>query len=66
MKIEKNGQSVAEFEYDRRGRISDVKLPDGRHYQFRYDYDRADTRRIVRAILTAPDRSTAKFDFPPS
>ena len=66
VKVEMNGQNVADFDYDRQGRISDLKLPDGRHYQFRYDYDRTDTRRIVRSILTAPDRSTAKFDFPPN
>jgi YD repeat-containing protein len=66
VKIEENGQSVADFDYDRQGRVSDLKLPDGRHYRFRYDYDRADTKRIVRATLTAPDRSTAKFDFPPN
>lgn len=66
MKVEENGQRVAEFDYDRQGRISDLKLPDGRLCKFRYEYDRADTNRIVRAILTAPDGSIAKFDIPPN
>jgi YD repeat-containing protein len=57
MKVEENAQSVAEFDYDRRGRISDLKLPDGRRFRLRYEYDRADTKRVVRSILTAPDGS---------
>jgi predicted Zn-dependent protease len=66
MKLEENGQRIVEFDYDRQGRISDLKLPDGRLYQFRYEYDRADTKRIVRSILMAPDGSSAKFDIQPN
>lgn len=66
MKVEENGQRLVEFDYDRQGRISDLKLPDGRLHRFRYEYDRADAKRIVRSILTAPDGSITKFDIPPN
>ena len=65
-KIEENGQRLVEFDYDRRGRISDLKLPDGRRYQFQYEYDRADPKRVVRSVLISPDGSNATFDIPPS
>jgi YD repeat-containing protein len=65
-KVEENGQWLLEIDYDRRGRINDLKLPDGRRYRFSYEYDRADAKRIVKSILTLPDRSITKFDIPPN
>ena len=66
MKVEEDGQRVGEFEYDRDGRISELKFPDGRNFRLRYEYDRADTKRIVRSLLTAPDGSVTKFDIEPN
>ena len=43
-------------------RFRDLKLSDGRIYRFEYEYDRTDPIRIVRAIVTGPDRAIAKFD----
>ena len=61
-KIEEDGRQLAEFDYNRRARISQLKLPDGRVYRFEYDYDRADPKRVVRSVVTGPDRAVAKFD----
>jgi YD repeat-containing protein len=63
MKIEEDGQRVVEFEYDRQGRIGEVKLPDGRLYRFDYQYDRADSRRVVRSFLTGPDGAVTRFNL---
>jgi uncharacterized protein RhaS with RHS repeats len=63
MNIEENGRRVVEFDYDRRGRISELKLFDGRPYRFEYQYDPADTNRVVRSVATAPDGSTNKFEI---
>ncbi len=65
-KVEENGQRLVEFDYDRQGRISDLKLPDGRLFKFQYEYDRADTKRVGRSVLTAPDGSISKFDIQPN
>jgi YD repeat-containing protein len=65
-KVEENGQRLVEFDYDRDGRISELKLPDGRRFRLRYEYDRADAKRIAKSILTLPDRSITKFDIPPN
>lgn len=64
--VEENGRRVVEFDYDRRGRISDLKLPDGRLYRFEYEYDQANTSRVVRSAVTAPDGSVSKFDIQPN
>jgi YD repeat-containing protein len=65
-KVEENDQWLVEFDYDQQGRISDLKLPDGRLFNFQYEYDRADTKRVVRSVLTAPDGSISKFDIQPN
>jgi YD repeat-containing protein len=62
MKVEENGQKVVEFEYGRLGRIRELKLPDGRLYRFEYEYDRANSKRVIRSILIAPDGTITKFD----
>ena len=62
MKIEEDGRQLVEFDYDRRSRISELKLPDGRVYRFEYDYDRADPKRVVRSVVIRPDRTVARFD----
>jgi YD repeat-containing protein len=64
MNIEENDRRVVEFDYDRRGRISELRLPDGRLYRFDYQFDPANTNRIVRSIITAPDGSTTRFEIP--
>jgi|GEM_PF-1087813 len=63
MKVEENGRSLVEFDYDRQGRLSELKLADGRKYRFRYEYHPGEEKRIAKAILTAPDGSSAKFDI---
>ena len=60
-RVEEDGQAFVDFDYDRR-RISEVKLANGRIYRFEYEYDRADPKRVARAIVTGPDRAIAKFD----
>lgn len=65
-KVEENDQWLVEFDYDRQGRISDLKLPDGRLLKFQYEYDRADTKRVIRSVLTAPDGSISKFEIQPN
>ena len=62
--IEENGQRVAEFDYDRRGRLSELKLSDGRLYRFDYQYDAGDTKKVVRSTVTSPDGSISKFEIP--
>ena len=63
MKIEEDGQRVVEFDYDNQGRIRDLKLPDRRLYRFEYEYDRADSERVIRSILTGPGGAITKFDI---
>ena len=65
-KIEENGRRLIEFNYDDQGRIGRISQLDGRTYRIRYDFDGPDKRRIVRAFVTSPDGSTAKFDIPPN
>jgi predicted Zn-dependent protease len=65
IKVEEDGRRIVEFDYDRQGRIRDLKLPNNRIYRFEYDYDRADSRRVIRSILKAPDGAIARFDIPP-
>ena len=62
-KVEENGQSLIEFDYDQQGRVSDLKLPNRQRYRLEYEYDRADSGRVVRSILKGPDGATAKFDM---
>jgi YD repeat-containing protein len=62
MKVEEDGRPLLEFDYDRHSRIRELKLADGRSYRFEYEYDPADPKRVVRAILTGPDSAVAKFD----
>ena len=62
--VEENDRRVLEFDYDRRGRISELRLPDGRLYRFNYQFDPANTKRIVRSIITAPDGATTRFEIP--
>jgi predicted Zn-dependent protease len=64
MNIEENGQRVAEFDYDRRGRTSELKLSDGRLFRFDYHYAAGDTKQVVRSIVTSPDGSISKFEIP--
>lgn len=66
MKVEENEQWLVEFSYNQQGRIEDLKLPDGRLYKFQYEYDRTDTKRVVRSVLTAPDGAISKFDIQPN
>jgi len=63
MEIEENGKRTVEFDYEDRNRLSRVTLPDGRSFRIRYDYDPADPDRIIRAFVTSPDGSVAKFDI---
>ena len=65
MGIEENGRTV-EFDYEDQNRISRISLPDGRSYRIRYELDEPDKKRIVRALVTSPDGSIAKFDIPPN
>ena len=63
MNIEENGRRVIEFDYDRRGRIGELRLPDRGLYRFEYKYDGADTKRVVTSTVTLPDGSNAKFEI---
>jgi predicted Zn-dependent protease len=65
-KVEENGRGLVVFNYDRQSRIRDLKLADGRQYQFRYEYDPADNTRVVRSVVTAPDGASHKFDMQPN
>ncbi len=64
MEIEENGRRTVEFDYEDKNRISRLTLADGRSYRIRYDYDPVDIDRIVRAFVTSPDDSVAKFEIP--
>jgi YD repeat-containing protein len=63
MKIEEDGRPLVGFEYDRQSRIRELRLADGRIQRFEYEYDRADPKRVVRAIVTGHDGSVARFDI---
>ena len=62
--IEENDRRIAEFSYDNNGRVSRVTLSDRGTYRFQYEYDPAETDRVLRAIVIAPDGSLKKFDIP--
>jgi YD repeat-containing protein len=64
MEIEENGRRKVEFDYEDKNRVSRLALPDGRSFRIRYDYDPVDKDRIIRAFVTSPDGSVAKFDIP--
>jgi len=64
MEIEENGRRAVEFDYEDKNRISGLTLSDGRSYRIRYDYDPRDDEQIMRAFVTSPDGSVAKFDIP--
>jgi predicted Zn-dependent protease len=61
MNIEENGRRIIEFDYDRTGRIGELRLPDQGSYRFEYRYDAADTKRVVSSTVTSPDGSNTKF-----
>jgi hypothetical protein len=62
MKIEEEDRPLVAFEYDRNSRLRELKLPDGRIYRFEYEFDRDNTKRVVRSIVTGPDNAVAKFE----
>jgi YD repeat-containing protein len=62
MATEENGRQSAEFDYEDKNRLSRITLPDGRSFRIRYDYDPVDKDRIIRAFVTSPDGSVAKFE----
>jgi predicted Zn-dependent protease len=61
--VEENGRRTAEFAYED-GRVSRLTLPDRGSYRLRYEYDPAETERVLRSVVTAPDGSLSKFDLP--
>ena len=63
MATEENGRQSAEFDYEDKNRLSRITLPDGRSFRIRYDYDPVDKDRIIRAFVTSPDGSVAKFEI---
>ena len=58
--VEENGRRLVEFNYDDRGRIGRISLPDRGSYSFRYEYD---NDRVVRSFVTGPDGKVSKFDI---
>jgi hypothetical protein len=62
MLIEENGHTLADFQYDEKGRTGGISLADKRSYRFRYEYDTQNRDDVVRSFITGPDGSVTKFD----
>jgi YD repeat-containing protein len=57
--VEENGRQIVEFNYDDRGRIGRMSLPDRRSYRFRYEFDKD---QVVGSFVTEPNGTVSKFD----
>ena len=60
MAVEENGRQIVEFDYNDRGRIGRISLPDRRSYSFRYEFDKD---QVVRSFVIGPDGKVSKFDI---
>jgi len=58
--IEEDGRRIIEFDYDEKGRVKRLTLPDRRSYRFRYEYQGDE---VIRSFVTKPDGTVSKYDI---